>query len=44
MNRGNKCLHELSNDNRARLINFIESKILTVNSTAFPHRDVHKHI
>jgi exonuclease III len=37
---GNEGLHEASNDNGVRLINFATSKNLIVNST-FPHRDIH---
>jgi hypothetical protein len=39
---GNESLHEASDDNRARIVNFATSKNLIVKST-FPHRDIHKH-
>jgi endonuclease/exonuclease/phosphatase family metal-dependent hydrolase len=41
---GNESLHEASNDNRVRVVNFATSKNLIVKSTTFPHRDIHKHI
>jgi hypothetical protein len=40
---GNESLHEASNDNGVRVVNFEISKNLIVKSTAFPHRDIHKH-
>jgi hypothetical protein len=40
---GNKSLHEASNDNRVRVVNFATSKNLIVKSTRFPHHDIHKH-
>jgi hypothetical protein len=39
---GNESLHEISNDNGVRVINFATSKNLTVKSTIFPHRNIHK--
>jgi hypothetical protein len=39
---GNESLHEASNDNRVRVVNFATSKNLFVKST-FPHCDIHKH-
>jgi hypothetical protein len=39
----NGSLHEASNDNGVRVINFAVSKNLIVKSTTFPHRDIHKH-
>jgi hypothetical protein len=39
---GNKILHEISNDNGVREVNFAISKDLTVESTIFPHRNIHK--
>jgi exonuclease III len=39
----NKSLHEASNDNGVRVVNFATSKNLIVKSTIFPHRDIHKH-
>jgi hypothetical protein len=40
---GNESLHEISNDNGVRLVNFATSKILRVKSTMFPHRNIHKY-
>jgi hypothetical protein len=40
---GNKCLHEISNDNGVRLVNFATSKNLRVKSTMFPHCNIHKY-
>jgi hypothetical protein len=39
---GNKTLHEISNHNAGRAVNFATSKILTVKSTMFPYRNIHK--
>jgi hypothetical protein len=39
----NESLHEDSNDNGVRVINFATSKILLVKSTMFPHRNIHKY-
>jgi hypothetical protein len=39
---GNESLHAASNDNGARVVNFATSKNLTVKSTMFPHRNIHK--
>jgi hypothetical protein len=39
---GNESLHATSNDNGARVVNFATSKNLTVKSTMFPHRNIHK--
>jgi hypothetical protein len=39
---GNESLHEISNDNGVRLVNFATSKNLRVKSTMFPHRNIHK--
>jgi hypothetical protein len=38
----NESLHANSNDNGVRVVNFATSKNLTVNSTMFPHRNIHK--
>jgi hypothetical protein len=38
---GNESLHEISNDG-VRVVNFAISKNLTVKSTMFPHRNIHK--
>ena len=40
---GNESLHQDSNDNGIRIVNFATSKNLAVKSTTFPHRDIHKH-
>ncbi|PNF43306.1 hypothetical protein B7P43_G14457 [Cryptotermes secundus] len=39
---GNEGLHETSNDNGVRVVNFATSNKLTVRSTMFPHRNIHK--
>jgi hypothetical protein len=39
---GNKSLHEISNDKRLRVVNFATPKNLIVESTMFPHRNIHK--
>jgi hypothetical protein len=41
---GNESLHEISNNNGVRLVNFATSKTLRVKSarTMFPHRNSHK--
>ena len=41
---GNESLHQDSNDNGVRIVNFATSKNLGVKSAMFPHRDIHKHI
>jgi hypothetical protein len=40
---GNESLHEASNDNGVRAVNFATSKNLIVKSTTFPHQNIHKH-
>jgi hypothetical protein len=40
---GNGSLHETSNDNGVRVINFATSKNLVVKSTMFAHRKIHKY-
>ena len=40
---GNESLHQDSNDNGVRIVNFATSKNLVVKSTMFQHRDIHKH-
>jgi hypothetical protein len=40
---GNESLHENSNDNGVRVVNFATSKNLVVKSTMFPHRKIPKH-
>jgi hypothetical protein len=39
---GNKSLHETSNDNAVRLVNFATSKNIKVKITMFPHSNIHK--
>jgi hypothetical protein len=39
---GNESLHEISNNNAVRAVNFATSKNLVVKRTMFPHRKVHK--
>jgi hypothetical protein len=38
----NESLRENSNDNGVRVVNIATSKNLTVTSTIFPHRNIHK--
>ena len=38
----NESLHQESNDNRVRIVNFGTSKNLVVKSTMFWHRNIHK--
>jgi hypothetical protein len=40
---GNESLHEISNDNGVRVVNFSTSKNLIVKSTMFPHPNIHKY-
>jgi hypothetical protein len=40
---GNDSLHEATNDNGVRVVNFATSKNVIVKSTTFPHPDIHKH-
>jgi hypothetical protein len=40
---GNESLHEISNDNEIRLVNFATSKNLRVKSIMFPHSNIHKY-
>ena len=40
---GNDSLHQDSNDNGVRIVNFPTSKSLVVKSTMFPHRNIHNH-
>jgi hypothetical protein len=39
---GNESLHEISNDNGIRVVNFATSKDLTVKSTMYQHRNINK--
>ena len=41
---GNESLHQDSNDNGVRIVNFGISKNLVVKSTMFPHRNIHKYV
>jgi len=40
---GNESLHQDSNDNWVRIVNFATSKNLVVKSTIFPYRNIHKY-
>jgi hypothetical protein len=40
---GNESLHEASNDNGVRVVNYATSKNLIVKSTTFPHCNIHEH-
>jgi len=40
---GNESLHQDSNDNGVRIVNFTTSKNLVVRSMMFPHRNIHKY-
>jgi hypothetical protein len=40
---GNESLHEISNDNGVRLVNFATCKNLRVKSTMFPHRNIYEY-
>ena len=40
---GNESLHQDSNDNGVRIVNFVTSKNLVVKRTMFPHRGIHNH-
>jgi len=40
---GQESLHEDSNDNGFRLVNFATSKNLVIKSTMFPHWNIHKY-
>jgi hypothetical protein len=39
---GNESLHEISNDNGVRVVNFATSEIMIVKSTMLPHCKIHK--
>jgi hypothetical protein len=39
---GNESLHQDSNDNGVRIVNFATSKNLVIKCTMFPHRNNHK--
>ena len=40
---GNECLHQDSNNNGVRIVNFATSKNLVLKSTMFLHQDIHKY-
>jgi hypothetical protein len=40
---GNESLHQDSNDNGVRIVNFATSKNLVAKSMMFPHRNFHKY-
>jgi hypothetical protein len=40
---GNERLHEISNDNGIRVLNFATSKNVIVKSTVFPQSNIHKY-
>jgi hypothetical protein len=40
---GNEILHEIGNDNAVRVVKFVTSRNITVKSTMFPHRNIHKY-
>ena len=40
---GNESLHQGSNDNGVRIINFATSKNLVLKSSMFRHQDIHKY-
>jgi hypothetical protein len=40
---GNESLHEISNDNGVRLVNFATSENLRVKSSKFSHRNIYKY-
>jgi hypothetical protein len=40
---GNESLHQDSNDNGVRIVNFATLKNLVVKSMMFPHRNIHKY-
>jgi len=40
----NESLHQDSNNNCVRIVNFTTSKHIFVKSTMFPHRNIHKYI
>jgi hypothetical protein len=40
---GNESLHQDSNDNGVRIINFVTSKNLVVKSMMFLHQNIHKY-
>jgi len=39
---GNERIHQVSNDNGVRIVNFVTLKNLAVKSTIFLHRNIHQ--
>jgi hypothetical protein len=39
----NESLHQVSNNNGVRIVNFATSNNMVVKSTMFPHRNIHKY-
>jgi len=39
---GNENLHEINNDNGARIVNLVISKNVAIKSLIFPHHYIHK--
>jgi hypothetical protein len=39
---GNESLHEISNDNGIRVVNFATTKNVTAKDTMFPQHNIHK--
>jgi hypothetical protein len=39
----NEGLHEISNDNGVRVVNYVTSRNLIVKSIMFPHRNIYKY-
>jgi hypothetical protein len=39
---GNESLHEISNDNAIRIVNFATSKNMIIKNTIFLHRNIHR--
>jgi endonuclease/exonuclease/phosphatase family metal-dependent hydrolase len=40
---GNESLHNISNNNGERLISFATTRGMTISSTQFQHKNIHKH-
>jgi hypothetical protein len=38
----NESLHEISDDNEVRIVNFATSKNVIIESTMFPHRNINR--
>jgi len=41
---GNEGLHEISNDNGVRILNFATPENLIVKNTMLPHHNIHRHL